>query len=615
MLDSNLFSRKVFSNPDFKLWLVPITDNVFLDTKDLNMLQCKILKLHIPSKNGIYSKETLTNYAKDLFKTASADAIASRVTYLNRWFNEIKFGDFVFCTIGTKKLHLGVVVGHQQTINNNDELLCHVRPVLWFDSELSASQMRASDKLPLQNVSKKLLINMGDYATANILLNTLKQCSNWSLPVLRYIASKVQPTVLQELSETKSYNLTRFERANDPLNICAEHYKLCQGKLLFDYGKYYDLSGLEQPDQAGAVKASGSNLGNSETAAGQFPLDAAFSTIAQVMGQADGSTSGSTSGTTSVPDESGERKQVALNLHHSVQDDMTHIAILRRPEPAVQSEPLADKTAATAATATGATTADGATTAVVAATGAGATTSVGATTATGATATAGGAATGAGATATAVSAATAVAVPNVAKTNRLSPNKEFELQQLKLLIDQSLCRRIDRYNFAEIKQNSALRGHGSKISAFMHSMIVARFYNCFTGDKMTALLTELLQVQGFTPLPFESNKYGSYAVVSKPRGKAMQECFCLLFHPSLVPCDRETVDFCRSLLARYGASYVVLISWTGFTEQVQESIAMEFLQFRLWTGEDLVQCYLKHYHLLSAETQHQIPLKSVWILR
>lgn len=654
MLDSSLFCKASFKEFNFKLWVVPVTDFAFNDHKSLGMLRCKLSTNYLTQYTSScgYSKAELKKQIDHFFRSNPENTREEKVAYLNNWFNEIKFGDLVCCLLNPQEFYLGVVVGPYQTINNG--LYRNVRPVLWFDSAISTKNMLKDPKRPFSLCSKKKLQCLSTFATTNVLLNTLKQCTDWSVPVLRYIAVMVKQPILHKISLTSFNNLQKYNHWHGTLNLCQEHYNLYKGVMRYDYGRHYKVDALEEPEQASTAEASSrSTLGNSEAAVTPSTLGAGASTACQVTSQAAVSTTGQpveqapvstvgapavqaqassvdttapadtagtagtastagavdtasaadnatgqvavgTSGSTSAPDVTGASKRVALNFHQLIQDDMTHIAILRKPVQAAQSEPLADKTAAAAGSEAVTATADvaggldiGTDAGVVAGVGTGVDT---------------GSDAGEGA-----------AINHESAVHGLGT--DFELQQLKFQIAHNLGSRGDLYNFTGIHQKSSFRGHGSKISAFMHSLIAARFYNCFLGEKMPALLTELLQVQGFAPHPFESNKYGYYTVVSKSRAFTMQDRFCLLVHPSLTPCDRETVDFCRSLLSKYGASYVVLLSWSGFTEQVKESIAREFLHFRLWTGEDLVQCFLKHYHSLSAETQKQVPLKSVWVLR
>src|SRR5262249_30670238 len=58
----------------------------------------------------------------------------------------------------------------------------------------------------------------------------------------------------------------------------------------------------------------------------------------------------------------------------------------------------------------------------------------------------------------------------------------------------------------------------------------------------------------------------------------------------------------------------LLVSWNGWTQQVDREAREHHFKTRLWGKEELVNAVLSHYERLPADLRTQIPLKRIWTL-
>ena len=56
----------------------------------------------------------------------------------------------------------------------------------------------------------------------------------------------------------------------------------------------------------------------------------------------------------------------------------------------------------------------------------------------------------------------------------------------------------------------------------------------------------------------------------------------------------------------------LLVSWGGFSSEVERQRGQQFFQIRLWDRADLIQELLDNYEALDSTMKAEIPLKQIW---
>ena len=74
---------------------------------------------------------------------------------------------------------------------------------------------------------------------------------------------------------------------------------------------------------------------------------------------------------------------------------------------------------------------------------------------------------------------------------------------------------------------------------------------------------------------------------------------------------RELRDAMRELDADHG----LLVSWSGFTKDVEQERRREYFRIRLWDANNLLDAVLRTYHHLPESIRAELPLRQVWTLQ
>jgi len=67
-------------------------------------------------------------------------------------------------------------------------------------------------------------------------------------------------------------------------------------------------------------------------------------------------------------------------------------------------------------------------------------------------------------------------------------------------------------------------------------------------------------------------------------------------------------------MAKYDCEQGLLVSWGGFTKQVNQDARNDFFRVRLWDQGDVVEAVLENYERLDDEIKAELPMKRIWVL-
>ena len=69
----------------------------------------------------------------------------------------------------------------------------------------------------------------------------------------------------------------------------------------------------------------------------------------------------------------------------------------------------------------------------------------------------------------------------------------------------------------------------------------------------------------------------------------------------------------QGTMGRYGADMCLIVSWFGFTRDLEREARSSFFTTQLWDSGKLVENLLENYEKLPDEIKADLPLKRVWI--
>lgn len=154
----------------------------------------------------------------------------------------------------------------------------------------------------------------------------------------------------------------------------------------------------------------------------------------------------------------------------------------------------------------------------------------------------------------------------------------------------------------------------SNIKQLSLQLIIQRMKQVFCGEQLTALVKELLKVQGYETVLIQNVLGGQFMVVSNSLLGLSQTNIGVMVYNGTYKLPMAVLDQLRGLERKFALDYALLVSWGGFASDIEAERAFNFLNFRLWDEQDLVNSYLNFYPQLSESLRHLVPLRRVWHL-
>ncbi len=68
------------------------------------------------------------------------------------------------------------------------------------------------------------------------------------------------------------------------------------------------------------------------------------------------------------------------------------------------------------------------------------------------------------------------------------------------------------------------------------------------------------------------------------------------------------------VMATFKAEFGLLVSWSGFSDELIRESREKYFNIRLWSSDDIIRELFEHYNKFSQEFKIKVPLKKIWIL-
>ncbi|MCP9236547.1 restriction endonuclease [Lewinella sp. JB7] len=145
--------------------------------------------------------------------------------------------------------------------------------------------------------------------------------------------------------------------------------------------------------------------------------------------------------------------------------------------------------------------------------------------------------------------------------------------------------------------------------------IVSYMNRTLDGHDFADLITQLLEVQGYVSQSSSPGADGGVDILAGSGPLGFQEprvCVQVKFPGGTV--DVKILRELQGVMRRTKAEHGLLVSWGGFRQSVLKEARDDHFYIRLWSEQDVLEQFYRHYDKLSEEWRVRIPLRRIWAL-
>ena len=137
----------------------------------------------------------------------------------------------------------------------------------------------------------------------------------------------------------------------------------------------------------------------------------------------------------------------------------------------------------------------------------------------------------------------------------------------------------------------------------------------YKGHAMEALVDSILRAKGYVThrSPVGPDKGVDLLVTPGPMGLG-EPRICVQVKSGDDKQGRPVLNQLMGAMTNFNATQGLLVSWGGFTSEVEKERADHFFNVRLWNRKDLIEEVLENYDKLDEDIREQLPLKRIWVL-
>ena len=137
----------------------------------------------------------------------------------------------------------------------------------------------------------------------------------------------------------------------------------------------------------------------------------------------------------------------------------------------------------------------------------------------------------------------------------------------------------------------------------------------FPGHSFARLVDAVLEAEGYFTQLSPAGPDGGVDILagSGPLGFEGPR-LCVQVKATASAVDVTVLRGLIGTMQTFKADQGLLVSWSGFTRDLEREARQGFFTVRLWNAEDLISSIFRNYDRLSEQIQSEIPLERVWTL-
>jgi len=137
----------------------------------------------------------------------------------------------------------------------------------------------------------------------------------------------------------------------------------------------------------------------------------------------------------------------------------------------------------------------------------------------------------------------------------------------------------------------------------------------FAGHRLQDLVSAIFEVEGYATVVSPPGKDGGVDILAGKGILGLEEPrICVQVKATSTPSGIDVVNSLLGVVASYRASYGLIVSLGGFTQDARKKAKEQFFKVRLWDSNDLINATLRNYHKLNDDIQASLPLKQIWVV-
>lgn len=153
------------------------------------------------------------------------------------------------------------------------------------------------------------------------------------------------------------------------------------------------------------------------------------------------------------------------------------------------------------------------------------------------------------------------------------------------------------------------------IETYAQDQITKYINRKFKGHGLARLVDEILMAQGYTTRVSPPGPDGGIDILASGGLLGFDEPkICVQVKSTSTPVDVKVLRELRGVMSQVKAKQGLLVSWTGFNNNVIKEARNEFFIIRLWDSKELLNAIFKYYEKFSDELKAELPLKRIWSL-
>ena len=145
--------------------------------------------------------------------------------------------------------------------------------------------------------------------------------------------------------------------------------------------------------------------------------------------------------------------------------------------------------------------------------------------------------------------------------------------------------------------------------------ILTQIQENFRKHRMATLVEAILQAQGYFTMKMPPGPDGGVDILAGEGNLGFDGMkMCVQVKTSLQPSNVNIYRALVGTMEAHGAEQGLLVSWGGFTRDVEKEAKQAFFKVRLWGQDELLEMIFKQYDRLPEDIRVDLPLKRIWIL-
>ena len=153
------------------------------------------------------------------------------------------------------------------------------------------------------------------------------------------------------------------------------------------------------------------------------------------------------------------------------------------------------------------------------------------------------------------------------------------------------------------------------IAQIARDQIFEHIRSRFPGHEFARLVDAVLQAEGYFTLLSTAGPDGGVDILAG-RGSLGFESpkLCVQVKATAGAVDVTVLRSLVGTMQAFNSDQGLLVSWGGFTRDLEREARQSFFTVRLWSAADFVNAICRNYERLPEQVQNDIPLERVWTL-